>query len=100
MRAYESKLDLINSEAGLILVEQPHGLVAYDHGERKAKKMVVDGQGVHDLLMLDAMTLTMLKQIVNALSEKNREQYLSWSWCSIGEQGWELAGKCRQESAA
>jgi hypothetical protein len=100
MREYETKLDLIRNETGLILVEQPHGTRAYDYGERKAKKLKVDGEWVHDLIMLDAMTMNMLKTMVDNLSEKNRDTFLSWSWCSMGEKGWECVGACSKKASA
>lgn len=95
-RTYETKADLIQAEHGLILVEQPHGTTAFDHGKRKAKKVTVDGQEVHDVLMLDATTLGMLRTMLNGLSEKNQEVFLSWSWASMGEMGWECIGKLQQ----
>ena len=100
MREYDNKLDLIQAEKGLILVEQPHGTRAYDDGERKAKKVVVDGEEVHDLLMLDALTLNMLRAMVDNLSEKNRDTFLSWSWASMGEMGWECVGDCSKKKSA
>jgi len=99
-RTYESKLDLIQKETGLILVEQPHGLTAYDDGERKAKSVVVEGEKVHDLLMLDALTLNMLRTMVDNLSEKHRATFLSWSWASMGEMGWECVGACSKKESA
>ena len=98
-REYESKLELIKAERGLILVEQPQGTVAYDHGERKPKKVVVDGEEVHDLLLLDAMTMGVLRTMVENLSEKNLKRYLEFSWCVMGNWAWECVGKCSKKTA-
>lgn len=92
-REYESKQALIEAETGLILVEQPHGTVAYDHGERKPKKVIVDGEEAHDLLMLDAMTMGVLKQMMRMRPE-NRDRFLEYSWATMGKWAWECVNNC------
>lgn len=91
-RKYDNKRDLINNETGLIYVEQPQGLVAYDDVDGMKKKVVVDGEKRDRFLMLDASSMSAIRHVTESLSDENREKYLSFSWCTIGRWAWEAIG--------
>lgn len=94
MQTYPDKLSLIRDRARtLFYVEQPHGLTAFDLNEREPKPIVTeDGQKAHDLLTIDMQTSNCIRVIAEGLNEKNRQEFLSWSWASIGEWAWKLYG--------
>jgi hypothetical protein len=95
MKTYKTKLELIqDNHSNAYVVEQPQGLTAWGLFEREPKEIIVDGEKVHDCLIIDMQTANAIHSVVTALNDRNRDRMLSWSWAVIGERTWTLIGKC------
>jgi hypothetical protein len=85
VRTYASPLELLNAEKGLICVDQTHGLQVIDGMDGKTARKIFSKP-----VLLDAFTLSMLRQVYNALSEKNRAKMDTFSWAGAVEMGWKV----------
>jgi hypothetical protein len=90
VRRYATRRDLVNKERGLIAVNQTHGLGAVDGMDGLLIKRTFDKP-----LQIDAFTLGMLKQVYNAISEKNQARMDKFSWAGAIDFGWELIERCQ-----